>query len=240
MTVDLLLDFIADHESEGAARRLKISAYDVVWSGIRKEHRPKRPLTTMTIGEVLAWQDSIDPVYRSEAAGRYQILEDTLRGLYAEAGLTLKSLFDRAGQDALAIALLKRRGLDKYLSGALTVKQFCNELAKEWASLPVVSGKGKGRSYYHGDGLNAALVDVAPFLAAVAAVKPEPVDGRKRPVSKTQPVLVAVSAPPPPPPADVPRPPAPPPDVVGPDPVPAPPSGGFFMRLWRALFGGFR
>ncbi|MCE2843167.1 MAG: hypothetical protein LW689_10520, partial [Novosphingobium sp.] len=159
---------------------------------------------------------------------------------YAEAGLTLKSLFDRAGQDALAIALLKRRGLDKYLSGALTVKQFCNELAKEWASLPVVSGKGKGRSYYHGDGLNAALVDVAPFLAAVAAVKPEPVDGRKRPVSKTQPVLVAVSAPPPPPPADVPRPPAPPPDVVGPDPVPAPPSGGFFMRLWRALFGGFR
>jgi uncharacterized protein (TIGR02594 family) len=35
------------------------------------------------------------------------------------------------------------------------------------------------------------------------------------------------------------RPPAPPPDGVAPDPVPAPPSGGFFMRLWRALSGGF-
>jgi putative chitinase len=40
-------------------------------------------------------------------------------------------------------------------------------------------------------------------------------------------------------PAPVPRPPAPPPDVVAADPVSAPPSGGFFMRLWRALSGGF-
>lgn len=36
-----------------------------------------------------------------------------------------------------------------------------------------------------------------------------------------------------------PRPPAPPPDAARPDPVPEPPSGGFFMRLWRALSGGF-
>jgi hypothetical protein len=49
----------------------------------------------------------------------------------------------------------------------------------------------------------------------------------------------AASAPRPAAPAPVPRPPAPPPDVVAPDPVPAPPSGGFFMRLWRALSGGF-
>ena len=56
-------------------------------------------------------------------------------------------------------------------------------------------------------------------------------------------VPVAVAPPPrpapQPAPAPVPRPPAPPPDVVAPDPVPAPPSGGFFMRLWRALSGGF-
>lgn len=53
----------------------------------------------------------------------------------------------------------------------------------------------------------------------------------------------AVAAPraPAPPPAPVapPRPPVPPPDVARPDPVPEPPSGGFFMRLWRALSGGF-
>ncbi len=165
-----LLDFIAEHESEGAARRLNISAYDVIWGGIKGTHRPPKPLTQMTIREVLAWQDRIDPMYRSEAAGRYQILEDTLRGLYDEAGMTLDSKFDEVGQDRLAIALLRRRGLDRFLHGYLSVNKFCNELAKEWASLPVVDGPKKGLSYYAGDGLNAAGVDVEPFVAVVQSL----------------------------------------------------------------------
>ena len=168
-----LLDFIAEHESEGAARRLNISAYDVIWGVIKGMHRAPKPLTQMTIREVLAWQDRIDPLYRSEAAGRYQILEDTLRGLYVEAGMTLDSKFDKAGQDRLAVALLKRRGLDKFLHGYLSVNKFCNELAKEWASLPVVDGPKKGRSYYAGDGLNAAGVDVEPFVAVVQSMRPK-------------------------------------------------------------------
>jgi muramidase (phage lysozyme) len=213
-----LLDFIAEHESEGAARRLQMSAYDVIWGGIKGANRPPKPLTQMTIREVLAWQDRIDPLYRSEAAGRYQIMEDTLRGLYAEAGMTLDSVFDKAGQDRLAMALLKRRGLDRFLHGYLSVNQFCNELAKEWASLPVVDGPKKGRSHYAGDGLNAAGVDVEPFVAAVQAIRPK--------IKQAAQVIP-------------PRPPAPPPDVARPDPVPEPPSGGFFMRLWRALSGGF-
>ena len=176
-----LLDFIAEHESEGAARRLNISAYDVIWGSIKRVHGAPKPLTQMTIREVLAWQDRIDPLYRSEAAGRYQILEDTLRGLYAEAGMTLDSMFDKAGQDRLAMALLKRRGLDKFLQGYLSVNKFCNELAKEWASLPVVDGPKKGRSYYAGDGLNAAGVDVEPFIAAVQAIRP-----KMKPAGKAQ------------------------------------------------------
>lgn len=160
-----LLDFIADHESNGD--------YNIVWGGIKRANRPPKPLTQMTIREVLAWQDRIDPLYRSEAAGRYQIMEDTLRGLYAEAGMTLDSKFDEAGQDRLAIALLRRRGLDKFLHGYLSVNKFCNELAKEWASLPVVDGPKKGRSYYAGDGLNSAGVDVEPFIAAVQALRPK-------------------------------------------------------------------
>jgi muramidase (phage lysozyme) len=198
-----LLDFIAEHESEGAARRLQMSAYDIIWGGIKGAHRPPKPLTQMTIREVLAWQDRIDPMYRSEAAGRYQILEDTLRGLYAEAGMTLDSKFDKAGQDRLAMALLKRRGVDRFLHGYLSVNKFCNELAKEWASLPVVDGPKKGRSYYAGDGLNAAGVDVEPFVAVVQSMRPKvppvsnvvtasdlkPVDDSKTPVSYHQPVL---------------------------------------------------
>jgi len=158
-----LLDFIAMHESNGD--------YNVVWSRIKKEDRPIKPLTEMTIGEVLEWQDRIDPNYPSEAAGRYQIMEDTLRGLYDEAGLSTLDLFDARGQDCLAIQLLYRRGLLSYLAGDITIEKLANSLAKEWASLPCVSGPKKGRSYYGGDGLNRALADVEPFLAAVRSVK---------------------------------------------------------------------
>ncbi len=158
-----LLDFIAKHESNGD--------YNVVWGRIKKEDRPAKPLTEMTIGEVLAWQDKIDPHYPSEAAGRYQILEDTLRGLYEFVGLYPDDLFNEENQDELAIGLLRRRGLFDYLDGRITAEKFANGIAKEWASLPCVSGPKKGRSYYGGDGLNRALADVEPFLAAVRSVK---------------------------------------------------------------------
>lgn len=165
-----LLDFIAQPESRGD--------YNVVWGGIKRHHRPPKPLVTMTIGEVLAWQDSIDHLYQSEAAGRYQIMEDTLRGLYAQAGMSLGDLFDQRGQDRLATQLLKRRGLVAYQRGQITTEDFANKLAQEWASLPVVSGPKKGRSYYAGDGLNQAHVKVEPFLDAVRAARsaPAPVD----------------------------------------------------------------
>jgi len=169
MSAQDLLDFIAQHESRGD--------WNAVWGGIKTADRPTRPLVTMTIVEVLAWQDRIDAKYRSEAAGRYQILEDTLRGLWREAGLKPTSLFDRDGQNALGLALLNRRGLKRYLAGEITTEKFANALALEWASLPMVSGPKKGRSAYAGDGLNAALVDVRPFLAAVEGVlaaKPAP------------------------------------------------------------------
>ncbi|MEX3315670.1 hypothetical protein [Sulfitobacter sp. PS-8MA] len=166
MTATVLLDFIARFESRGN--------YNIVWGGIKKQHRPPKPLASMTIGQVLAWQDSIDPLYMSEAAGKYQIMEDTLRGLYREAGMTTSSMYDEAGQDQLGVALLKRRGLDDYMSGRISAEKFANSLAKEWASLPVVSGPKKGRSYYGGDGLNKSHVSVAEFMNAVKAIRTAP------------------------------------------------------------------
>lgn len=166
MNVKPLLDFIAKPESGGD--------YGVVWGRIKPADRPKRPLVTMTIAEVLAWQESIDARYQSEAAGRYQIMEDTLRPLPAAAGLKMYDLFNEANQDALATVLLRRRGLDKYLSGEIPAETFANNLAREWASLPIVSGAKKGRSFYDGDGLNKSHVSVDEFLAAVRAVKDSP------------------------------------------------------------------
>ena len=166
MTVKALLDFIAKPESGGD--------YDIVYGGIAKKDRPKQRLTTMTIAQVLEWQDSIDAKYPSEAAGRYQIMEDTLRPLPPAAGLLPSDLFHAENQDRLAIVLLKRRGLDKYLAGTMSAEEFANSLAREWASLPVVSGPKKGRSFYAGDGLNKSHVSVDAFMAVVRAVKADP------------------------------------------------------------------
>jgi muramidase (phage lysozyme) len=162
-----LLSIIRRHESQGN--------YDVVWSGIKANDQPPRPLTQMTIGQVLAWQDSIDQRYNSEAAGAYQILEDTLRGLYRSAGLSLFSRFNRDNQDRLAIALLERRGLSRYRAGTLTDVDFAQELSREWASFPAqtVDKRGRsatGQSYYAGDGLNRSFTSKSAVLAAVRSV----------------------------------------------------------------------
>lgn len=157
--------------------------YNIVYGGIKDEDKPWKPLTTMTIREVLQWQESIDDDYQSEAAGAWQIMEDTLRGLYKSAGLTLDDLFNEENQDRLALQLLKRRGLDSYLKGDIDIYKFGNNIAKEWASMPVVratSRKGTpvavGASYYSGDGLNKAHAGVDEFMAALNKLKEAPAE----------------------------------------------------------------
>jgi len=161
-----LLDLIREHEAR--------NSYDIVWGGIRPKHRPPKRLSDMTIGEVLNWQDSIDHLYMSEAAGGYQILVDTLRGIYAGAGLTLNDKFSPDNQDLLAVYLLKQIGLSRYLRGETEPAEFANKVATVWASFPNVSGPNKGRSVYAGDGLNKALVTVAQSMWAVEAMRAIP------------------------------------------------------------------
>ena len=132
---------------------------------------PPRPLTHLSVAEVLDWQDSIDAASRSEAAGRYQIMEDTLRDyLVPTLGLTGRERFTPAFQDRLGAALLARRGWDpnrRYSETGLI--RLGNALAREWAALPRLSGPGAGRSAYHQTpGVrNRALTSPATFLAAL-------------------------------------------------------------------------
>ena len=172
-----ILDLIIRHESGGAASAQGVpTAYDVVWSGIAPEDRPVRRLTSMTVAEVLDWQDRIDGRYRSEAAGAYQILEDTLRELVEQDQLEPDAPFDSATQDRAAVALLNRRGWSRLLAGDLGVERFADKLAREWASLPVHQrqlGHGRmvdpGQSYYAGDGLNRAHATPAEVMGAIRA-----------------------------------------------------------------------
>jgi len=175
-----LLDFIGNKESEG---------YDDISGLVSRSLYPAKPLTKMTIQEVLDWQESIDQTQLSEASGRYQIMEDTLRGynndssagpgnpLYTRAGIPASALFSPENQDKMAIVLLDQRGLSKFLDGTMSREQFANNLASEWASLPLVTGPNAGKSKYAGDEAgNRSLTSVQQFLNVLDEVKS---DGNK-------------------------------------------------------------
>ena len=159
-----LLEYIGNLESP--------RGYDAVLSEISASRQPPKPITTMTIQEVLDWQERIDDgPQTSEAAGRYQIVEDTLRGynndkyesqaaaiaagegsraLYTKAGLTAGSLFSPINQDKMAMVLIEQRGLSRYLNSEIDRDQFANNLSNEFASLPIVTGTNAGQSAYEG------------------------------------------------------------------------------------------
>jgi hypothetical protein len=144
--------------------------YAQIYSGIPASLYPPRSITRMTVDEVLAWQSSIRASVASTAAGRYQFIYATLLEISASTGLR-GAMFNGATQDRLAFALMERRGWRAFAAGQTSWEGFANSLAKEWAGLPVVGGMKDGRSYYAGDGLNAAQVSVAAIAAALASAR---------------------------------------------------------------------
>lgn len=184
-TLGKFLDFIAEEESEGD--------YNRIWNGIAKKDYPQKKLKKMTVRAVLAWQDSIDWKYRSEASGRYQMLEDTLRKLAKAPGI-LDALFDKTMQDNLAVRLLEQAGLLKFLAGKISIRTFGNHVASIWASLPLLKdeyGKLRGQSRYKGDGLNIARVSAPAFetaLVALKATKAEPLHKAHKTTAKLVPL----------------------------------------------------
>lgn len=140
--------------------------FDQVYSGTIVA--PPRALTTMTVREVMDWQQAnIAAGAASTAAGRFQIISGTLTDVVREMGLTGDEVFDEALQTRMAVHLMKRKGLDDWRAGRMSDEDFANAMATEWAALPVVTGPNAGRSHYAGDGLNNALTDVDTVLAVL-------------------------------------------------------------------------
>jgi muramidase (phage lysozyme) len=174
-----LLDFIASKEAP--------KGYNTVYAN--KQGSMPKQITAMTINEVIADSDRRTNQYGSSACGRYQFMKATLQGLVTELKLTGNEKLNPNMQDRLGLQLLKRRGYDKFIAGSITVTGFGLNIAKEWASFPVLKAtKGahrnvaRGQSYYAGDRLNKSLVSAAEVETvlnsmlrapvAVAAVEP--------------------------------------------------------------------
>lgn len=167
----LLLDFIGPTEAP--------KGYDTIF-GNNQGKLPK-PLTTMTVDEVIAAGPGWSKAFRSSAAGRYQFMNATLKDLKKELGLRGTQTFDANLQDRLGYHLLLRRGYAAFMDGQISVTEFGKRLAQEWASLPVLAETNggsrlvkRGQSFYAGDGLNKSLVKPEAVETLLAQVKATP------------------------------------------------------------------
>lgn len=166
-----LLDLIAKHESESAAAMQGVSSgYDVIVKQAFKVYPPTRPITTMTVSEVLNWQREAiaetKQAYKNgySAAGRYQVIRKTLQSLSVNGN----AFFDKETQDVIGVMLLYRRGWGKWVTGELSTSAFADNLSKEWASLPYRTG----RSYYDKDAHgNRSLVSREKVLQVLNKIR---------------------------------------------------------------------
>lgn len=137
--------------------------YDTVYYGSRI--KPDKPITEMTIAEVLRWQDrSVSAGSASSAAGVYQFIRKTLRSTVDRAGISHAEKFDRFTQDRMARDALRRCDFYKH---STSDQEIANCLARTWAALPVVSGAKAGKSYYQGVAGNKSLTSVESVMNTV-------------------------------------------------------------------------
>ena len=158
---DRLLDTIAAAESK--------SNYNAYFGN---PQNTSVQFTSMTVGEVLLWQEKfVQQGSPSSAVGRYQFIDTTLKGLVEQTDVKDTDVFDKDLQDKLAFELLERRGIREYVDEKIDRETFAHNLSKEWAGLPKVLGDNPQQSYYANDGLNKAQVEIDEVLEAIDTVR---------------------------------------------------------------------
>lgn len=139
------------------------SGYDTIYNGSRV--KPEKPITTMTIDEVLNWQArSVGAGAKSSAAGVYQFIQDSLRDTAKRAGIERNALFDRYTQDRLARSALRNCGFYRH---DVADEVIGNCLAGTWAALPLVTGPNAGKSRYHNYAGNKSLTSIETVMNTV-------------------------------------------------------------------------
>ena len=137
--------------------------------------RMAKPITSMTVDEVIENGPWRTKNFGSSACGRYQFMTATLKGLRDEGKVSGRALMSPTTQDELGYALLVRRGYAKFMAGKMSVTDFGNQIAMEWASFPVLASTrganrdvARGETYYAGDQLNKVLTTPAMVLKVLA------------------------------------------------------------------------
>tara|TARA_R100000027_G_scaffold65565_1_gene60248 strand:- start:532 stop:3201 length:2670 start_codon:yes stop_codon:yes gene_type:complete len=119
----------------------------------------------MTISQVQQYQrNRITSGQKSSAVGKYQFIQSTLSETVERAGFNPDTTyFTPEVQDQLMTTRLDQRGLSIWKKGNMDNNTFQDNLAKEFASVPVATSQQgahgailPGQSYYEGDGINSA------------------------------------------------------------------------------------
>ena len=151
-----LLSFISSGEGGYNSMNQGTRGNSIVGSTHNASSILGKNLPQMTVGEVMQNQDS----GKLFAAGRYQIIPDTMKMAVARAGVSPDDMFDQKTQDKLGLALIyngQRPTLSGYLKGENNnVQGAMLDLAMEWASAPDPS---TGRSYYGGANASSHTVE---------------------------------------------------------------------------------
>ena len=139
-------------------------SYDTV--SLLSKVEPPKPITEMTVAEVVEFQDRMKASgSKSTALGQFQIISPTMKQLIKEGAISKDDMFDVETQDKAFEHLLNKRGYVTFkegLASATTQEEkrkaaetFQLNLAKEFASIPIPydlpkRGLKKGDSYYKG------------------------------------------------------------------------------------------
>lgn len=176
--IKALLDQIAKGEGttlEKARRFGYASDYDVTLGyGRGGLPLPPKPITQMTLREVKQYQAKLGPAWArgpgrgtvSSAVGRYQIVGTTLRQLQKELGVDDNELFSHELQDRMALQLLKRRGIDDWLAGKMSDRQFHSNLSKEWDSIADPNKQGD-LTRAHSQKANTTKADIGRLFSMI-------------------------------------------------------------------------
>jgi hypothetical protein len=165
-----MLDLIGKSEGTDRGRGYNETlGYGIMLDGrVTKGEGPTVDLVSMTREQIDKLQtrmlkDPDNSRLNSSAVGRFQEIRTTRRSIDKALGRSGKELFDASGQDEDACYLLGQRGIDKWLSGRLSLDSLIRNLAVEWASIPKPNGKG----HYAGQGAGVSLSQVKAALAEV-------------------------------------------------------------------------
>ena len=157
--------------AEGTTRNGKVQ-YNIMFGGGTFNDLSKHPDTVIDSGR-----------YRSAAAGAYQFMSATYRGVARDLNL---QDFSPESQDQAALELIRRRGVDPDRDPI--TRENVAKLAPEWAALPTLSGK----SFYNQPVKSFEFVSRAggnPYLTpqeAAPSKPPEPVQVAQSPAGESK------------------------------------------------------